>query len=186
VASVPDTDHYNKRKKITGDEVSDIRNLASDKQVIHQKMQLWTNKEENEYAIRLILTNNDSKFASVGEEGGGDEFIASTDLNAKYTHPIAETDHFGDLQNGCDYALREFINSYKRERLESVKISTPTFTPKSSSLSPSPSNITIRDLVADDKNDYPIKSISSHMCTYCTLIFYNEEERKKHELALHI
>ncbi|MGB8777417.1 MAG: hypothetical protein WCC82_04205, partial [Nitrososphaeraceae archaeon] len=106
--------------------------------------------------------------------------------NAEYTHPIAETDHFGDLQNGCDYALREFINSYKRERLELVKISTPTFTPKSSSLSPYPPNITIGDLVADDKNDYPIKSITSHMCTYCTMIFYNEEERKKHELAQHI
>ncbi|MGC2563674.1 MAG: hypothetical protein WA326_11770 [Nitrososphaeraceae archaeon] len=186
MATVPDTDHYNKRKKITGDEASDIRNLASDKQVIHQKMQLWTNKEENEYAIRLILTNNDSRFASVGEEGGGDEFIASTDPNAEYTHPIAETDHFGDLQHGWDYALREFINNYEEERLESVKISTPTSTTKSSSLSPSPSNITIGDLVADDKNEYPIKSISSHKCTYCAIIFDNEEERKKHELALHI
>ena len=180
------TDHYNKRKKITGNEASDIRNLASDKQVIHQKMQLWTNKEENEYAIRLILTNNDSRFASVREKRGGDEFIASTDPNAEYTHPIAETDHFGDLQHGWDYALRKFINNYKEERLESVKISTPTFTTKSSSLSPSPSNITIGDLVADDKNEYPIKSISSHKCTYCAIIFNNEEERKKHELALHI
>ena len=138
-------------------------------------MQLWTNKEENEYAIRLILTNNDSRFASVREKRGGDEFIASTDPNAEYTHPIAETDHFGDLQHGWDYALREFINNYKEERMESVKIS-----------SPSPSNITIGDLVADDKNEYLIKSISSHKCTYCAIIFNNEEERKKHELALHI
>jgi hypothetical protein len=180
-----DTDHYNKRKKITENEASDIRNLASDKEVIHQKMQLWTNKEENEYAVRLILTNNDSRFASVGEKKGGNEFIASTDPNVDYTHPVAETDQFGDLQHGWDYALREFINNYEEERLESVKISTPTSTTKSSSLSPS-SNITIGDLVADDKNEYPIKSISSHKCTYCAIIFNNEEERKKHELALHI
>ena len=38
VTTVPDTDHYNKSKKITTNEASDIRNLASDKQVIHQKM----------------------------------------------------------------------------------------------------------------------------------------------------
>jgi hypothetical protein len=113
VATVSETDHYNKMKKITGNEASDIMNLASDKQVIHQKMQLWTNNEENEYAIRLILTNNDSRFASVREKRGGDEFIASTDPNAEYTHP-------------------------------------------------------------------------SHKCTYCAIIFNNEEERKKHELALHI
>ena len=68
VATVPDTDHHNQSKKITTNEASDIRNLASDKQVIHQKMQLWTNKEENEYAIRLILSNNDSRFARVGEK----------------------------------------------------------------------------------------------------------------------
>jgi hypothetical protein len=46
----------------------------------HQKTQLWANKEENEDPIRLILTNNDSKFAIMGGEGGGDEFITSTDL----------------------------------------------------------------------------------------------------------
>ena len=186
MATVSETDHYNKRKKITGNEASGIRILASDKQVIHQKMQLWTNNEEKEYAIRLILTNNDSRFASVREKRGGDEFIAPTDPNVEYTHPVAETDQFADLQHGWDYALREFINNYKEERLESVKISTPTFTTKSSSLSPSPSNITIGDLVADDKNEYLIKSISSHKCTYCAIIFNNEEERKKHELALHI
>ena len=89
-----------------------------------------------------------------------------------------------DLQHGWNYALREFINNYKKECLESVKISTPTFTTKSSSLSPS--DITIGDLIADDKNEYPIKSLSSHTCTYCSKKFYNEEERKKHELALHI
>ncbi|MFZ0628128.1 MAG: hypothetical protein WAM16_02370 [Nitrososphaeraceae archaeon] len=184
MTTVPDTDHYNKSKKITTNEASDIRNLASDKQVIHQKMQLWTNKEENEYAIRLILSNNDSRFARVGEKRGGDEFITSTDPRSEYTHPVAETDHFVDLQHGWNYALREFINNYKKECLESVKISTPTFTTKSSSLSPS--DITIGDLIADDKNEYPIKSLSSHTCTYCSKKFYNEEERKKHELALHI
>ena len=40
VATVSDTDHYNKRKKITENEAGDIRNIASNKQVIHQKISL--------------------------------------------------------------------------------------------------------------------------------------------------
>lgn len=178
---MPYADDYNKNEEMTRDKASDIRNLASDKQVIHQKMQLWTNKEENEYAIRLILSNNDSRFARGGEKGKGGEFIASTDPKAEYTHPVAETDQFGDLEHGWHYALREFIRNYKKGRLETVKISAPPFTTKSSSFSSSDN--TIGDLVANDKNDYPIKSISSHVCTYCGNRFHNEEERKEHELA---
>jgi hypothetical protein len=77
--------------------------------------------------------------------------------------------------------LKEFVNSYKGERLESVMISTPFFTPEFSFLSPFPSGVTIGDLVAD-----PIKSTSSQRCVCCVMIFYNEEERKKYELALNI
>jgi hypothetical protein len=33
-------------------------------------------------------------------------FIASTNPNEKYTHPIAETDNIKDLQHGWNYALR--------------------------------------------------------------------------------
>ncbi|MGA7544007.1 MAG: hypothetical protein WBW34_13185 [Nitrososphaeraceae archaeon] len=37
---MPYADDYNKNEELT--KASDVRNLASDKQVIHQKMQLWT------------------------------------------------------------------------------------------------------------------------------------------------
>ena len=42
------------------------------------------------------------------------------------------------------------------------------------------------DYYNDNDNDYPIKIISRHKCTYCHAEFKNEEEKKKHELKWHI
>jgi hypothetical protein len=178
VLSHNDDDKNNKIKRNEDDE---IRSLATDKQVIHQKVQLWTNKEENEYAIRLIL-DGDSSFVREAEKGER-EFIASTDPKEEYTHPVAETDRFEDLKHGWEYALREFVDNYKKERLEKVKLSPP-----SHGGSPSSSDSIIGDLAADDKHDYyPIKMIPSpDKCTYCGIQFHNEEERKEHELAWHV
>ena len=38
----------------------------------------------------------------------------------------------------------------------------------------------------DSNDDYPIKIISIHKCTYCLAEFKNEEKKKKHELKWHI
>jgi hypothetical protein len=85
----------------------DIRRLATKDNIIHQKIQLWTNDDGNEYAIRLLL-DEDIKKDIV-------EFITSTNPNEIYTHPIAESDHIENLKHGWDYALRELIEIYKKE-----------------------------------------------------------------------
>ena len=36
-------------------DLDEAKSLASDKDMIHRKIQLWANNEENEYAIRLLL-----------------------------------------------------------------------------------------------------------------------------------
>ena len=165
-------------KEMKRNEYEDIRNLASDKQVIHEKIQLWTNKEKNEYAIHLIL-DGDARFGREREKRE-EKFIASTDPKAEYTHPVAETDRFEDLKYGWEYTLREFVDNYKKELLEMVKLVTP-----SHSRSPS-SDTTIGDLANDDKHNYSIKLIPSDKCTYCDAQFHNEEERKEHELTWHV
>ena len=81
-------------------DLKEAKSLASDKDMIHRKIQLWANNEENEYAIRLLL-NGDPQY-EVGEKVGKREFIASTNPKERYTHPIAETDKLDLLQNGWD------------------------------------------------------------------------------------
>jgi hypothetical protein len=172
------------------EEEEENKKLASDKDIIHKKIQLWTNKEENEYAIRLLL-DGDTRFESVGKEGYR-EFIASTDSAERYTHPIAETDKLDVLQNGWDYALRDFVDNYKKDHRgisRSPASAFPSYNRMSSSSS-SISGTTTRDKGDDNKEhtdkDYPIKFISLHRCTYCDEEFRNEEERKEHELRWHV
>lgn len=164
----------------------EIKKLASDKDIIHKKIQLWTNKKENEYAIRLLLYG-DPRFET-GGEGRRREFIASTDLKERYTHPIAETDKLDLLQNGWDYALRDFVDNYKKEHMEMLR-SSPSTSYKKLSFSTSTFGTTMGnkgDSREHNDDDYPIKFISLHKCTYCDAEFKNEEERKEHELTWHV
>jgi hypothetical protein len=46
---------------IASNGLENAKRLASDKEVIHRKIQLWANNEENEYAIRLLL-NGDPQY----------------------------------------------------------------------------------------------------------------------------
>lgn len=85
----------------------DIEKLANMDNIIHQKIQLWTNDDGNEYALRLLLDgdiNSDKQ-----------EFIASTNPNEKYIYPVAESDDIEDLRHGWDYTLRELIENYKEK-----------------------------------------------------------------------
>jgi hypothetical protein len=159
---------------IPDDGLGDDRRLASDKDIIHRKIQLWANNEETEYAIRMLLDGDPEYVAR--EKKGTREFIASTNPREQYTHPVAETDKLDLLQNGWDYALKDFVVNYKKERMEKVN--------PSGSLSSKGNNTTRHDF--DDKDDYPIKFISSHKCRYCLAGFKNEDEKKKHELKWHI
>ena len=81
-------------------------------------------------------------------------FIASTNPNEKYIHPIAETDNIKDLQHGWSYTLRELIGNYKRNRYQKIS--------------------------GDGLKS--IKLIPFYKCTYCNKELFSEEEKKKHNL----
>jgi hypothetical protein len=161
---------------VANNDLEEAKRLASDKDMIHRKIQLWANNEENEYAIRLLL-DGDPQY-EIGEKAGKREFIASTNPKERYTHPIAETDKLHLLQNGWDYTLKDLVENYKKEHIEMEESSTSTS-------SKSDDNLKHHDF--DDKdNDYPIKFIPLHKCRYCLAGFKNEEEKKIHELKWHI
>lgn len=156
-------------------DLDEAKRLASDKDMIHRKIQLWANNEENEYAIRLLL-DGDPQYG-IGEKERRKEFIASTNPKERYTHPIAESDKLDLLQNGWDYTLKDFVENYKKERIKMVRFSAST--------SSKGDDLSHHDF--DDKdNDYPIKFIPPHKCRYCLAGFKNEEEKKIHELKRHI
>jgi hypothetical protein len=127
-----------------------VKKIASKKNILHKKIQLWTNDKGNEYAIRLIF-DSDSKI-------GHGQFIASTNNNEDYVHPIAETDNFKDLQHGWDYTLREMITIYKKNRYNKGGVNSLE----------------------------SLKLIPFHKCTYCNKELPSEEEKKKHEFIWHI
>lgn len=157
-----------------GDELVEVKRLASDKDMIHRKIQLWANNEENEYAIRLLLDGDEYR---IGEKEGRRDFIASTNPKQRYTHPIAETDKLDLLQNGWDYALKDLVEKYKKERIE-MEMSSASTSSKGDDLKHHNFN--------DRDHDYPIKFISPHKCRYCLAGFKSEDEKKKHELKWHI
>jgi hypothetical protein len=138
-----------KNLKIHNDEVNKI---VSKKNIIHKKIQLWTNDKGNEYAISLLLDDSDPKVDNTIP------FIASTNPNEKYTHPIAETDNIQNLQHGWSYTLRELITEYKKNRFQKV--------------------------IGEGLQS--IKLIPFYKCTYCNKELSTEEEQKNHELEWHI
>jgi hypothetical protein len=144
-------DNVNKEKiknlKINLDEVNKI---ANEKNIIHKKIQLWTNDKGNEYAICLLF-DSDQKIDNA-------QFIASTNPNEKYLHPIAETDNIKDLQHGWDYTLRELIENYKKNCYQKIS----------------------------GDNVQSIKLIPFHKCTYCDKELSSQKEKKKHEFVWHI
>ncbi len=140
-----------KNLKIHTDEVERI---VSKKNIIHKKIQLWTNDKGNEYAISLLLNDSDPTI----DTNTATPFIASTNPNEKYTHPIAETDNIQNLEHGWNYTLRELIGEYKENHFQKVI----------------------------GKGFQSINLIPFYKCTYCNKEFSSEEEQKKHELEWHI
>ena len=130
--------------------IDGVNKIANKKNIIHKKIQLWTNDKANEYAICLLF-DSDSKIDN-------SPFIASTNPNEKYTHPIAETDNIQNLQHGWDYTLRELIGNYKENRYQKV--------------------------IGEGLQS--IRLIPFYKCTYCNKELPTEEEQKKHELVWHI
>ena len=162
---------------------------------IHQKMQLWTNEQVNEFALKLALSSSDDNNLSLENS-----FLAKTSPNSRYVHLIAESDYLEDLKHGWDFTLRHFVEEYKncikqqkqnnqRNRNMSRVISTdPTLTSQGTVLKEhnSNDNMNMNFERYDGNHYYPIKLIPHIKCHYCDLHFHNEKERKEHELELHV
>ena len=88
--------------------------IVSNQNITHRKIQLWTNRHQNEFAIRLTT---DSETLATSEDNDDDRniFLASTDANEHYIRVVAETDYFEPLKHGWEYTLRTLIEQYKHE-----------------------------------------------------------------------
>ena len=151
MSSIANDDTAN-RDKIKNLEIhtDEIDRIVSKKNIIHKKIQLWTNDKSNEYAICLLF-DSDRKIDDA-------KFIASTNPNEKYIHPIAETDNIQTLEHGWNYTLRELIGEYKENHFQKVI----------------------------GEGFQSIKLIPFYKCTYCNKKFSSEEEQNRHELGWHI
>jgi hypothetical protein len=77
-----------------------IDNMVRKREKMHQKIQLWSNPYENEYALRLTKVAHDDDDHHDKLE---DSFLVRTDRNARYTHIIAESDYLEDFKDGWEY-----------------------------------------------------------------------------------
>jgi hypothetical protein len=145
-------------------------------------MQLWSNAFENEYALRLVIRAADDDYDKL--EGS---FLARTDLNARYTHIVAESDYLEDFKDGPEYTLRHLIKRYKEalqqepkeEYLKKNKPLTSAIYPSSSSNEKiSQEKEEEEAKIIQRTRDYPIKLISYLKCHYCNLDFHNVKEEK--------
>jgi predicted transcriptional regulator len=149
-----------------------LNSIASKRNITHRKIQLWTNKHQNEFAIKLtpdsdLLTtfNDDSNI-----------FLAATNPNEDYVRVVAETDYFEPLKHGWEYTLRHLIEQYKQEiRTISLRKIAPTNKKVNNKLGKENNNKTIS-----------IRLIPYNKCRYCDSEFNTEEQKNEHELERHI
>src|SRR5918993_1933166 len=100
--TLTDSNLTDKKIRIKG-----LSSIPSSQNIIHKKIQLWTNKYQTEFALRLI----DDATATDQSQN----FLAFTDPKADYIRVVAEIDYFGDLKHGWDYTLRRLLEQYKEE-----------------------------------------------------------------------
>jgi len=153
---------HNSKVNAKEDELSSI---ASKQNVIHKKIQLWTNRNENEFAIRIL---EDSEIAIDKEIKN---FLATTNPKELYIRVVAETDYFEDLKRGWDFTLGHLVEQYKKE------FSTKFF---------GKDNLINRGKKKKKNSDPIIKLIPYNKCHYCNSEFNNEEETREHELENHV
>jgi hypothetical protein len=162
-----------------------IDKIVSKREQIHQKMQLWSNIYENEYALRLVITTAADNYDKLK-----DSFLATTNSNARYTHIIAESDYLEDFKDGSEYTLNHLIQRYKEalqqrpieEYLTKDKPLASAIYPPSSNERPAHEETN----VIQRRRNYQIKIISFLKCHYCNVDFDNVKERKEHELEWHV
>jgi hypothetical protein len=154
------TDSNPTDKKI---KIKELSSIPSSQNIIHKKIQLWTNKYQNEFALKLV----DNATATDQSQN----FLAFTDPKADYIIVVAEMDYFDEFKHGWDYTLRHLLEQYKEEL-------------HASSLGKMRLNNNNNN--NGKPNKIIIKLIPYIKCHYCDLEFNNEDEAKEHELRYHI
>jgi hypothetical protein len=150
--------------------------IASNQNITHRKIQLWTNKHQNEFAIRL--TTESERLTTSDDDDDRNIFLASTDANEDYIRVVAETDYFEPLKHGWEYTLRTLIEQYKREiSIISLQNVASTNNKKIDK---------IHSQGQENNNTIPIRLIAYIKCRYCDLEFNTEEEKNEHELEQHV
>jgi hypothetical protein len=145
--------------------------IASNQNITHRKIQLWTNRHQNEFAIRL--TTDSETLATSNENDDRNIFLASTDANEDYIRVVAETDYFEPLKHGWEYTLRTLIEQYKHEiSMMSLRNVASTNNKKVDKI--------------HSHNTIPIRLIAYIKCRYCDSEFNTEEEKNEHELEQHM
>ncbi len=143
----------------------ELNSIASKQNIIHRKLQLWTNRYQNEFAIRLT---GDSAISISGDDDSdrSNIFLASTNPKEDYITVVAETDYFEDLKRGWEYALSHLIEQYKHE----VR------------------TVSLRTICTNKANNkaFSIRLIPYIKCGYCNSEFTTEKEKNEHELEWHI
>jgi hypothetical protein len=134
-----------------------LNSMLNSQITIHKKIQLWTNRYQSEFALRLV----DNTTAT---DQSQQNFLAVTEPKADYIIVVAEIDYFGDLKHGWEYTLRHLLEQYKEE-LQAQSLG---------------------KISLNNNNGITIKLIPYIKCHYCDLEFNNEEEEKEHELGCHI
>ena len=152
-----DSNLTDKKIKIKG-----LSSIPSSQNIIHKKIQLWTNKYQNEFALKLV--DNDTATDQ------SQNFLAFTDPKADYIIVVAEMDYFDDLKHGWDYTLRHLLEQYKEE-LHASSLG-------KMNLNNNNNNGKSKKII--------IKLIPYIKCHYCDSEFNNEDEAKEHELRYHI
>jgi hypothetical protein len=168
-----------------------IDNIVHKREKMYQKIQLWSNPYENEYALRLTKVADDDEDHHHHDKLE-DSFLVRTDRNARYTHIVAESDYLEDFKDGWEYTLRHLVERYKEALQQEPKEEYLNKNkPLTSTIYPSSSNEKIAQEKEQAKSiqrrkDYPIRLISYLKCHYCNLDFHNVKERKEHELEWHV
>jgi len=149
-----------------------LNSITSEQNIIHSKLQLWTNKYQNEFAIRLTPNPN-----TITSENNN-VLLAATNTKEDYITVVAETDYFEDLKHGWEYTLNHLVEQYKYDihsKSSQDNISTEN-----------KSNYKNGNRNNGDNNTIPIRLIPYIKCQYCNLEFSSEREKKEHELEWHV
>jgi predicted transcriptional regulator len=157
-----------------------LNSIASKQNIIHRKIQLWTNRYQNEFAIRVTGDSSISIHDDDNDDDSSNTFLASTNPKEDYITVVGETDYFEDLKHGWEYTLSHLIEQYKHE-IRSVSLRT-AHRNKANNKSQEEEGFN----TSNNDKSFSIRLIPYIKCEYCNTEFVSENEKKEHELEWHV